>query len=219
VARKYDQRLRAESADQTRGRILEALEQRLRDAPNEPVSIDEVARRAGVARSTIYLVFDSRAGLFDALVTDMWERAGLADLTEAVSHPDAREHLRGGLRVAVEILASIRDVAVALYSMSALDPDSVGGAIRRQEERRWGGMQHLARRLHEQGDLRDDVTVDEAADVLWMLTGFEAFDSLYTGRGLSTDEVARVLVATAERTLCREQVTTRSRRTRSPRLQ
>ena len=75
------------------------------------------------------------------------------------------------------------------YAMSALDPDSVGGAIVRQEERRWGGMQHLARRLDEQGELRDDMTVDEAADVLWMLASFEAFDALYTGRGLSTDEV------------------------------
>ena len=42
------------------------------------------------------------------------------------------------------MLASLRDVAAALYAMSALDPDSVGGAIVRQEERRWGGMQHLA---------------------------------------------------------------------------
>ena len=87
--------------------------------------------------------------------------------------------------------------------MSALDPDSVGGAIVRQEERRWGGMKHLARRLHEQGALRDDVTVGEAADVLWMLTSFEAFDALHTGRGLSVDAVSEVLAATAERSLCR----------------
>ncbi len=136
-------------------------------------------------------------------MTDLFERAGLANLTEAVAHLDAREHLRGGVRAATEMLANFRDVAAALYAMSALDPDSVGGAIVRQEERRWGGMQHLARRLDEQGELRDDMTVDEAADVLWMLASFGAFDALDTGRGLSTDDVARVLVATAERTLCR----------------
>ena len=119
------------------------------------------------------------------------------------AHPDASEHLRGAMRTATEMLAKLRDVGAALYAMSALDPDSVGGAIVRQEERRWGGMQHVARRLAEQGELRDDVSVEEAADVLWMLASFEAFDALYSGRGLPTDQVARLLVATAERTLCR----------------
>ena len=203
MTRKYEQTVRARRADATRRRILDALEERLRDAPTEPVSVDEIATRAEVSRSTIYLVFGSRSGLFDALVTDLFERAGVANLTEAVADPDAREHLRGAVRAASEMLANLRDVGAALYAMSALDPDSVGGAIVRQEERRWGGMQHLARRLEEQGELRDDVTVEEAADVLWMLASFEAFDALYTGRGLPTDDVARLLAATAERTLCR----------------
>jgi AcrR family transcriptional regulator len=203
VTRKYEQNLRAKRADETRRRILDALEERLRDAPTEPVSVDEIATRAEVSRSTIYVVFGSRSGLFDALVTDLFERAGVANLTEAVAHPDAREHLRGAMGAASEMLANLRDVGAALYAMSALDPDSVGGAIVRQEERRWGGMQHLARRLDEQGELREDITVDEAADVLWMLASFEAFDALYTGRGLAADDVARLLVATAERTLCR----------------
>ncbi len=201
--RKYEQRLRAEASDATRRRILDALEQRLRAAPTTPVSVDEIARRAGVARTTVYLVFGSRAGLFDALATDLWDRAGLSRLTEAVAHPDAREHLRGGMRAGVEIFVALRDVAVALFSMSALDPESVGGAIVRLEERRWGGMEYLAGRLAEQDQLRADVTADEAADVLWMLTSFDSFDLLYTGRDLPADEVARILTETAERTVCR----------------
>ena len=77
-----------------------------------------------MAPSTVYLIFGSRAGLFDALATDLWDRAGLARLTEAVAHPDAREHLRGGLRGGVEIFAALRDTANALFSMSSLDPES-----------------------------------------------------------------------------------------------
>ncbi len=203
AARKYEQRLRADRSEATRRRILDALEKRLREAPTQPVSLDEIAQRAEVARTTVYLVFGSRAGLFDALATDLWARAGLANLTEAVAHPDAREHLRGGMRAGVAIYAAIRDVAHALFSMSALDPESVGGAMARLEERRWGGMQHLANRLAEQHQLRPDVTVDEAGDVLWMLASFASFDALYTDRELPADEVARILAATAERTLCR----------------
>jgi AcrR family transcriptional regulator len=201
--RKYEQRLRADRSEATRRRILDALEQRLREAPTEPVTLDEIAQRAAVARTTVYLVFGSRAGLFDALATELWERAGLSNLTEAVAHPDAREHLRGGMCAGVAIYAAIRDVAHALFSMSALDPESVGGAIARLEARRWGGMQHLASRLAEQDQLRPDITLDEAADVLWMLASFASFDALYTDRTLPAEEVARILAATAERTLCR----------------
>jgi hypothetical protein len=38
---------------------------------------------------------------------------------------------------------------------------------------------------------------------LWLITSFDAFDLLYTGRGLPVDEVGRLLVATAERAVCR----------------
>ncbi len=203
TTRTYEQRLRAEAAEATRRRILDALEQRLRVAPARPASVDEVARAAGVARSTVYLVFGSRAGLFDALATELWERAGLHRLTEAVAASDAREHLRGGLRAGVAIYAAIRDVAVALFAMSELDPDSVGGAIARLEKRRWGGMQYLAQRLADQDVLRPDVTVAEAADMIWLLASFASFDALYTGRGLPADQVADILITTAERTLCR----------------
>jgi hypothetical protein len=65
-------------------------------------------------------------------------------------------------------------------------------------------MEYLARRLDEQGQLRADVSVEEAADVLWVLASFASFDALYTGRGLTADQVASTLTAMAERTLCRD---------------
>jgi hypothetical protein len=40
-------------------------------------------------------------------------------------------------------------------------------------------------------------------DPLWLLTGFDSFDLLYTGRALSADEVARTLIMAAEHSLCR----------------
>jgi hypothetical protein len=82
--------------------------------------------------------------------------------------------------------------------MAALEPDAVGGAMQRSEQRRAKGMMRLARRLARHGLLRDGLTAKKAADELWILTSFDAFDLLYSGRGLSADEVARVLVDMAE---------------------
>ncbi|MFC9841336.1 TetR/AcrR family transcriptional regulator [Rhodococcus sp. NPDC127530] len=204
ATRKYEQRLRAEAAEETRRNILDAVYERLRRAPSTPVSVEQVARTAGVSRSTVYLVFGSRSGLFDALTTDLWwHRAGFQAVVDAAEHPDAREHLRGGIDSGVRVFAAHRDVFRALFSMAQLDADAVGGAVARIEENRAGGMVHLAQRLAEQEVLRPDVTVDEAADLLWLLASFDSFDQLYTGRNLPVDDVSRTLVATAERTLCR----------------
>jgi AcrR family transcriptional regulator len=201
TTRRYEQRLRAEAAEQTRRRILDAVYQRLGAAPSEPVSLDQVARAAGVARSTIYLIFGSRAGLFDALAADLLERGGFDRVVRAVAHPDAREHLRDGIRGGMQVFAVHRDVYRVLFSTAMLDPDATAGTVQRMEQRRAGGMAHLAQRLAEQHVLRPDVTVEQAAHLLWLLTSFDSFDLLYTGRGLPTDEVAEVLITTAERSL------------------
>jgi AcrR family transcriptional regulator len=203
AGRRYEQGLRAEQAEETRRRILDAVALCLRDAPTESPSLDRVAGLAKVARSTIYAVFGSRGGLFDAFAEDLFARTGLSALTEATQHPDAREHLRGGLAAANAMYAADRDLFRVLYSMAQLEPESVGRVMRESEQERAGGMAHLARRLAEDGALRDDVTVDQAEAVLWMLCSFESFDSLYRGRGLTVDEVTEVLAASAERTLCR----------------
>lgn len=203
TTRRYEQRLRAEAAEETRRRILDAVYDRLREAPTQPVSVEQVARAARVARSTVYLIFGSRAGLFDAVATDVLQRGGFERVTSAVAHPDAREHLRRGIRAGIEVYAVYRDVHRVLYSTAALDPEATAGAMQRTDTTRAGGMAYLARRLAEQRLLRPDVTVDDAADILYLITSFDAFDQLYTGRGLPVDDVARLLVATAERAVCR----------------
>jgi AcrR family transcriptional regulator len=203
VARNYEQRLRAESAEETRRRIVDAVCEQLRSAPAEKVSIDQVARMARVSRSTIYLVFGSRAGLFSALGMDLMQRGGFADMLRASAHPDPREALRGGIRGVVAMYAANRDVLRALQSMAQLDVDAVGGAVQRMEKGRASGMAAQARRLAEQQLLRADVTIDTATDLLCLLTSFDSFDLLHTQQALPVSTVAELLITTAERSLCR----------------
>ena len=62
-------------------------------------------------------------------------------------------------------------------------------------------MLHLARRLSKAGVLRDDLTVKQAANLLWVFTSFDAFDLLYTGQGMSVTAAADLLATAAERAL------------------
>ena len=196
--RRYEQRLRAQTAQETRRRVLDAVYEQLREAPAQPVSVERIARTAGVARSTVYVVFGSRAGLFDAFAADLLERGGFRRVIDAVADPDPRATLRDGITGGVHTFAAHRDVFRALVSMAELDPDAVGGAMQRSEQRRAEGMMQLARRLARRGLLREGLTAKRAADRLWVLTSFDGFDLLYSGRGLSADEVARVLVDIGE---------------------
>jgi len=196
ATRKYEQRLRAESAEETRRRILDAVCQRLRSAPAEPVSIDQVARMARVSRSTVYLVFGSRTGLFCALGADLLERGGFGSMLQAASHPDAREALRGGIRGVAGMYAAHRDVLRALNSMAQLDAEAVGGAVQKMDEGRAGGMAAQARRLAEQGILRADVTVDAATIAAdgtpgrtWPLLDLDAPPSFEVALALSGDAI------------------------------
>jgi AcrR family transcriptional regulator len=201
ATRRYEQRLRAQAAEETRRRVLDAVYDQLREAPAQPVSVDRIARTAGVARSTIYVIFGARAGLFDAFSADLLERGGFHRVLDAIADPDPRVTVREGIAGGVHTFAAHRDVFRALVSMAQLDPDAVGGAMQRSERRRARGMMRLARRLARHGLLRDGVGAKKAADRLWVLTSFDAFDLLYAGRGLSANAVARVLVDMAERSV------------------
>lgn len=201
--RKYEQTLRAESAEVTRRRILDAFADQLRAAPTEAVSLDVVARRARVARSTIYTAFGSRSGLFQAFVEDLWSRTGLAALTDAVQEPDAVDHLRSGIAAASRMYAQELPIYRVLFSMGRLDPDATGSAIRAMEDNRAGGMLFLARHLDETGVLRPGLTVKTAADILWVLCSFDSLDTLLSDRALPIEEAIDVLATAAVHALCR----------------
>lgn len=200
--RQYVQRARAEAAEGTRRRILEAARATLERGPLGALKVDEVAKAAGVSRSTVYLLYGSRAGLFDALARYLRDESGFGALIDAFRLPDALDALRAAQRVAVRMYATMPDVARALFTLAAIDPDAVA-AVRAIEDGRRPGQADIARRLGAQGYLRDGVSVEEAADILTVITSFQAFDELYTGSGLAAEVVADRLIAMAERSVCR----------------
>ena len=98
--------------------------------------------------------------------------------------------------------ARLPDLARGLFTLAAIDPDGVA-AVAAIEDGRRPGMRHLATALADQGYLRDDITVEEAVDLLTVITSFQSFDELFTGSGRSAEVTADRLIALAERSVCR----------------
>src|SRR3954452_22622137 len=147
TTRRYEQRQRAEDAEKTRQRIVDAVLARLRAAPAEPVAIEKIAAMAGVARSTVYAIFGSRAGLFDDLGAHLQARTGYERLVEASHRPDAGEAFRGGLRAASEMLAAERDTWRVLRSMAQLDQEAGGWSVQSSGDAGGAGRARVARPL------------------------------------------------------------------------
>jgi AcrR family transcriptional regulator len=204
ATREYKQRRRAEAAEETRRRILDAVYEQLRAAPAEQISVDRVAQAAEVARSTVYVAFGSRAGLLDALGEDLLQRAGFERMLRQSRQPDARESVRAGIHELAAMYAAERDVIRALVSIERLNTDAFSGAIARLEERRARAMTDLANRLADQDQLRPGLDPEDAANALWLLTSFDAFDLLHAGRQLAIQRVADTLTAMAEHAVCRD---------------
>jgi AcrR family transcriptional regulator len=165
---------REEAIDQGRRRILDAARELLRTTASYPeFTIDAVARRADVARATVYYQFGSKTGLLEAVCDDLAEAGGMANLSRvfATSAPDAA--IRGFIAAFAGFWAADRIVMRRLRALGALDPD-VGVVIAARDQRRREGLTVLVSRLPSSTGTPAEPTVQ----MLYLLTSFETFDML-----------------------------------------
>ena len=74
ATRTYVQSQRASSTQATRERLLTAAEAAFTTAVYDDVTIAAVAKEAGVSHQTLLNHFESKEGLFNAVVADLKER-------------------------------------------------------------------------------------------------------------------------------------------------
>ncbi|HSA49182.1 MAG TPA: TetR/AcrR family transcriptional regulator [Yinghuangia sp.] len=77
---------RFQPPDVRRRQILTAVAELLLENGYDPLTVSRVAERAGVAKGTVYLYFDSKHALISALQAEMWERM-LADPARLMDDP------------------------------------------------------------------------------------------------------------------------------------
>src|SRR4051794_29707379 len=150
-------------AQRNRERLVDAAKAAFAET-GHAVSLEEVARRAGVGIGTLYRHFPTRDALIEAVF-----RRGVQQMADAAqqlleSRPPG-EALHAWLRLFVDYVAAKRLIAPALES-------ATGGASALYEST-GGLMRAAAGRLLEAataaGDIRSDV---DAADVMQALRGF-----------------------------------------------
>jgi AcrR family transcriptional regulator len=107
---------RAEAAAATGERIVDAAVALFWESPGEPVSLDEVARRAGVTVQTVFRRFGGRDGLILAAAEREAERVGRQRDAAPVDDPPA------AVRVLVEHYEAMGDRVVRLLAEETREP-------------------------------------------------------------------------------------------------
>jgi AcrR family transcriptional regulator len=188
--RSYRMARRREAIDETRQRILAAARELLADRESAATfSVDAVARRAGVARMTVYYQFRSLRGLIESVCDSLAWAGGLLHLPEVFRRADALQALDHFVATFMQFWATNRDVLRG--TMMVLDPNIVAVLEERSGWRR-KGLGVLLERLAKQSGRPRPKELEDVLDQLYMLTGFHAYDSLATPKR-STGQVARMV--------------------------
>jgi AcrR family transcriptional regulator len=178
--RSYRLGRREEAIRRTRTAILAAARTELASGDTASFSAGAVARRAGVARITVYNQFGSKAGILRELAGEFRPaaspRAGTAE---------PREELRQRIEAACAAWSS--DTVLFRRLPAEVAAHLEGPA----------GHRVLAERLAASGQLRPGCSLKEAEDVIGAVSSFAVFDRLHKDGRRSPAAVAEILLRLA----------------------
>jgi hypothetical protein len=167
----------------------------------------QIAAEAGVVADTVYAAIGPKPVLFrllieraisgeDGAVTPL-ER----DYVRAMrAEPDAREKLAIYARAVRRIQTRLAPLFLALQAAASSEPE-LAQLWREISERRAANMRLLATDLAATGSLRVDISVEQAADIIWSMNAAEYYDLLVQQRGWSPERFEAWLIDAWQRLL------------------
>ena len=181
--RAYTLGQRKVAAEETRRRIILAARDLLaHEEDTTSFTVELVARRAGVARMTVYHQFQSKRGLLEALFDELATRGLVPHLKPIFQASSPEQALEALIHAFAMFWESDRIVLRRARALAALDPE-FAESIRARDERR---------RDHLRNVLAPRPAAAASIDVLHMLTSFETYDALLRS-GRTFDEATAVI--------------------------
>jgi len=198
VKRSYDSSRRQEAARLSRVRILDAARRRFLRDGYAATTVAEIAADADVAPQTVAKQFGNKPGivkaLFDVALTGDHDDAPLETRSWIVAiheQPDPNAKLR----MFGEALAAMlpRTAPIQLLLRQASGDRELSEVWDQIRAGRLAGMTNLAANLAAGGHLREDVSVEQARDILWTYSSPDLYELLVINRGWSLEGYAAFL--------------------------
>jgi AcrR family transcriptional regulator len=188
--RSYESPARAAAAAEKRGRIVEMTIELMRSEKDvTAISLDAVAKKAGVTRLTVYNQFGSRRGLLEAVLDRLAHDAGFDTIASIMALGDPRE----ALEQLVDLMcrAWSFDASMArLHAAAHIDPE-FAELVERRVERRRAVLNTLVKRMPDSSRLTD-AQRQELVDLLFVATSYPAYE-LLSAKRRSPERVAGLI--------------------------
>lgn len=201
--RRYDSSRRAEQARQTRAAVVAAARRLFLRDGFAATTIAAIAAEAQVSVETIYKTFGGKPGLVRAICDAALAGEGpvpaetRSDQMQA-HEPDPRTIIRGWGELTVEVAPRISPIMLLVRSAAAADPE-MAELQAEIDAARLSRMTRNARNLAAAGHLRDEVTVEQAGEVMWTYSSPELYELLVVKRGWSAERygafIAEAMIA------------------------
>ena len=158
----------------------------------------QIAKRAKISRQALYLHFADRAALLDALVRYVDEKRGLGEeIQRILDAPTGREGLQRMVCLQATQNPGIWAIALAFEAVRRTDKAAQRSWQNRQIKR-LNTCRTIVERLRLEGELRASLTIEEAADLLYVITSLRMWEDLVLVRGwtaqLYQERVTRLLM-------------------------
>ena len=197
--RPYDATKRRVRSAETRRHILDAARELLIDGGYRATTIAAIAARADVNVDTVYQLVGRKPVVLRELIeqaisgTDRAVVAEERDYVKAMlATRDPIEKLTIYAHAMRDIQARMAPLHLALRDASSTEPEAQR-VWQEISERRAANMRQLVQDLQRTGGMRPDLSVGEAADVIWATNSAELYVMLTVERGWSPQHYERWL--------------------------
>jgi AcrR family transcriptional regulator len=191
--RRYGSGRGSATSARTTERVLDAAADLVAEDAFHTATMDDLARRAGVARATVFSRFGSKLGVLEALSQRCAGGPEMRAVREAQRVADPVAAVEALLVAGCDLWEKEGYIMVQLKAIVVLEPDA-SAIIDAQRDDQRNGMEALARGLHRAGRLRKGWTVPRAAAALHVMTSVETFMLLRRDHRLSLAQAKQTVL-------------------------
>jgi AcrR family transcriptional regulator len=190
--RGYRSELREQQAKETRRRIRAAARELFGKRGFASTTVADIARAAGVSAATVYVAYESKAGIVTAMLEELEEGVEIGPRLGAMfAEADPRRQLRLFAEAHCGLFESGGDVLRAM--VRAVESAEVAALAERGDGHRREVIAELTRRWGRAGVLRRGLTASDAAERMWLLTTVEGFLAAVDRLGWTAERYRRWL--------------------------
>lgn len=162
---------RTARGERTLRKILDAAREEFGERGFSDSSIVGITQRAGVALGTFYTYFESKEGLFQALVRDMSAQVAETVGPAFVGSPNALDAARDGLELFLRFAREHRDIYRIIDEAEFVDPN----AYREHYETTATRIASRFVAARDKGELASDLSDEELEILAWASMGANVF--------------------------------------------